>query len=114
MRSIEVVRGPSAATLYGTDAANGVIVITTKKGTAGRPQWSFYSEQTGITDRNDYPTAWWGWRTGPTAATTSTPSNTVQCFLSQVVAGQCVQDSVTSYNLHDRYWFSSWRSQPST
>ncbi|MBK6307252.1 MAG: SusC/RagA family TonB-linked outer membrane protein [Gemmatimonadetes bacterium] len=99
--SIEVVRGPSAATLYGTDAANGVIVITTKKGTAGRPQWSFYSEQTGITDRNEYPTAWWGWRTGTTPATTSSPSNTVQCFLSQVVAGQCVQDSVTSYNLHD-------------
>lgn len=99
--SIEVVRGPSAATLYGTDAANGVIVITTKKGTAGRPQWSFYSEQTAITDRNQYPTAYWGWRTGPTAGTTSSPSNTVQCFISQVLAGQCTQDSVTSYNLHD-------------
>lgn len=99
--SIEVVRGPSAATLYGTDAANGVIVITTKKGTAGRPQWSFYSEQTAITDRNDYPTAFHAWRTGTTSTTNSTPSNTVQCFLSQVVAGQCVQDSVTSYNLHN-------------
>ena len=32
---IEIVKGPSAATLYGTDAANGVIVITTKKGRAG-------------------------------------------------------------------------------
>ncbi|HEX4936882.1 MAG TPA: SusC/RagA family TonB-linked outer membrane protein [Gemmatimonadaceae bacterium] len=99
--SIEVVRGPSAATLYGTDAANGVIVITTKKGTAGRPQWSFYTEQTGISDRNEYPTAWHGWRTGTTSGTTSSPSNTVQCFLSQVVAGTCVQDSVTSYNLHN-------------
>lgn len=99
--SIEVVRGPSAATLYGTDAANGVIVITTKKGTAGRPQWSFYTEQTGLTDRNDYPTAWHGWRTGTTSGTTSSPSNTVQCFLSQVVAKTCVQDSVTSYNLHN-------------
>ncbi|MEO6447566.1 MAG: SusC/RagA family TonB-linked outer membrane protein [Gemmatimonadaceae bacterium] len=97
--SIEVVRGPSAATLYGTDAANGVIVITTKKGTAGRPQWTYYTEQTAITDRNDYPTAFHAWRTGPTAGTTSSRSNTVQCFLSQVVAGACVQDSVTSYNL---------------
>ncbi len=97
--SIEVIRGPSAATLYGTDAANGVIVITSKKGTAGRPQWSYYTEQTAITDRNDYPTAWWGWRTGTTANTTSSPSNTVQCFLSQVVANTCAQDSVTSYNL---------------
>jgi len=29
IESIEVVKGPSAAALYGTDAANGVIVITT-------------------------------------------------------------------------------------
>ena len=32
IEDIEIVKGPSAATLYGTDAANGVIVITTKKG----------------------------------------------------------------------------------
>ena len=101
IESIEVVRGPSASTLYGTDAANGVIVITTKRGSVGRPQWSTYTEQTAITDRNEYPTAYWGWRTGTTSTTNSTPSNTVQCFLSQVASGACVQDSVTSYNLHD-------------
>jgi TonB-linked SusC/RagA family outer membrane protein len=95
VESIEVVRGPSASTLYGTDAANGVIVITTKKGIAGQPQWTYYTEQTAITDRNDYPTAYRGWRAGSTA------SNTTQCFLSQVAAGTCVQDSVTSFNLHD-------------
>src|SRR5690606_16270474 len=101
IESIEVVRGPSAATLYGTDAANGVIVITTKRGIAGRPQWSYYTEQTAITDQNNYPTAYRGWRTGTSSTTNSTPSNTVQCFLSQVAAGVCAQDSVTSYNLHD-------------
>jgi TonB-linked SusC/RagA family outer membrane protein len=103
IESIEVVRGPSAATLYGTDAANGVIVITTKRGQAGRTQWSHYTEQTALKDNNEYPTAYWGWRTGPTAATTSTRSNTVQCFLSQtqLATNACVQDSVTSYNLHN-------------
>src|SRR5688572_23832564 len=101
IETIEIVRGPSAATLYGTDAANGVIVITTKRGSVGRPQWTYYTEQTAITDRNDYPTAYRAWRTGTTTTTNSTPSNTVQCFLSQVVAGTCTQDSVTSYNLHD-------------
>jgi TonB-linked SusC/RagA family outer membrane protein len=100
IESIEIVRGPSAATLYGTDAANGVIVITTKRGVAGRPQWNYYTEQTAITDRNTYPDAYWGWRTGPTSATTSAPNNTVQCYLSQVAAGACVQDSVTRFNLH--------------
>ena len=101
IESIEVVRGPSASTLYGTDAANGVIVITTKKGIAGRTQWTYYTEQTALRDYNNYPTAFWGWRTGTTSATTSSPSNTVQCFLTQVAAGVCTQDSVTSYNLHD-------------
>jgi TonB-linked SusC/RagA family outer membrane protein len=99
IESIEVVKGPSASTLYGTDAANGVIVITTKRGVAGRPQWSYSTQQTAITDHNHFPTAYWGWRTGTTSATTSSPSNAVQCFLSQVASGTCVQDSVTSYNL---------------
>jgi TonB-linked SusC/RagA family outer membrane protein len=101
IESIEIVRGPSAATLYGTDAANGVIVITTKKGIPGRTQWTYYTEQTAITDRNDYPTAYRAWRTGTTSGTTSTPSNTVQCFLTQVAAGTCARDSLTSFNLHE-------------
>ena len=99
IENIEIVKGPSASTLYGTDAANGVIVITTKKGVAGRTQWTTYTEQSAIHDFNNYPTAFWGWRTGTNAATTSSRSNTVQCFLSQVAAGTCVQDSVTTYNL---------------
>jgi TonB-linked SusC/RagA family outer membrane protein len=40
IETIEVIKGPSAATLYGPDAANGVIVITTKKGRAGPTRWS--------------------------------------------------------------------------
>jgi TonB-dependent SusC/RagA subfamily outer membrane receptor len=40
IESIQVLKGPSAATLYGTEASNGVIQIITKKGTAGRPTWS--------------------------------------------------------------------------
>jgi TonB-dependent SusC/RagA subfamily outer membrane receptor len=33
---IEVIKGPAAATLYGTEASNGVIQIITKKGVPGR------------------------------------------------------------------------------
>ena len=101
IESIEVIRGPSATSLYGTDAANGAIVIKTKRGVAGRPQWSYYTEQTAISDRNDYPTAYRAWRTGTSGTTNSTRSNTVQCFLTQKAAGSCAVDSVTSYNLHD-------------
>ena len=99
IEKLEIVRGPSAATLYGTDAANGVVVITTKRGVAGRPQWTYYTEQTAVQDRNDYPTAYRGWRTGTTSSTNSTRANTVQCFLSQVASGACVQDSVTTFDV---------------
>ena len=38
--TIEVFKGPSASALYGSDAANGVIIITTKHGRAGPTHWS--------------------------------------------------------------------------
>ena len=42
IESIEIIKGPSAATIYGTEAANGVIQIITKKGAAGaKPQFDF-------------------------------------------------------------------------
>lgn len=93
IETIEVVRGPSAATLYGTDAANGVIVIKTKRGRAGRTQWTVYGEQGVIKDRNTYPTAYRAWTTGSTA------SNTTQCLIDRAATGACAQDSVTGYNL---------------
>jgi TonB-dependent starch-binding outer membrane protein SusC len=38
---IEVLKGAAAATLYGTEASNGVIQIFTKNGSSGAPRWSF-------------------------------------------------------------------------
>ena len=38
---VEVIRGPSAATLYGTEASNGVIQIVTKQGAAGPTRYEF-------------------------------------------------------------------------
>jgi TonB-linked SusC/RagA family outer membrane protein len=39
IESIEIVKGPAAATLYGTEASNGVIQIITKRGGQGKPAW---------------------------------------------------------------------------
>ncbi|HXC25586.1 MAG TPA: TonB-dependent receptor plug domain-containing protein, partial [Gemmatimonadaceae bacterium] len=39
IESIEVLKGPSATAVYGSDAANGVIIITTKHGRAGPTHW---------------------------------------------------------------------------
>ncbi len=40
IESLEIIKGPAAATLYGTEASNGVIQIVTKRGAAGRPTWN--------------------------------------------------------------------------
>ena len=98
IESLDVIKGPSATALYGTDAANGVVVIKTKRGKPGPARWSLYAEHGIIKDYNDYPIAYRGWRTTPTP---SAATNTRQCFLVQVVSGFCTQDSITAYNLFD-------------
>src|ERR1700722_1044482 len=40
---ITVLKGSSASAVYGSDASNGVIVITTRKGTRGKPVITFSS-----------------------------------------------------------------------
>jgi TonB-linked SusC/RagA family outer membrane protein len=45
IESMEVIKGPAAATLYGTEAANGVINIRTKRGAVGAAQWNFTLRQ---------------------------------------------------------------------
>jgi TonB-dependent starch-binding outer membrane protein SusC len=41
IEDIQVLKGAAAASLYGSRATNGVILITTKRGKAGSPRWSF-------------------------------------------------------------------------
>jgi TonB-dependent SusC/RagA subfamily outer membrane receptor len=42
---IEVIKGAAASTLYGTEAAAGVIQIFTKKGSRGAPLWNLQIDQ---------------------------------------------------------------------
>lgn len=44
IESIEILKGPAAATLYGTEAARGVINIITKKGQSNGTQYSFMAK----------------------------------------------------------------------
>ncbi|MFN8665685.1 MAG: SusC/RagA family TonB-linked outer membrane protein [Gemmatimonadaceae bacterium] len=63
---VEILKGAAAATLYGTEASNGVIQIFTKRGTAGTPKWDFQLNQ----DASSYPTNRlddnWGYATNAT------------------------------------------------
>ena len=99
IENIEIVKGPSAATLYGTAAANGVIVITTKKGRAGAPKWNFSTEQGTVQDKNKYP--------GMYALLGKTPGTTTQrkCLLKELsvsasaTGATCVLDSASTVNV---------------
>lgn len=42
---VEIIKGPAATALYGTEAAAGVMQIFTKKGTPGRTVWTFQTDQ---------------------------------------------------------------------
>ncbi len=57
--SIEVVKGPAAATLYGADASAGVIQIITKQGQAGAFRQSLVTQMDNI-DLNWSPPDNWG------------------------------------------------------
>ncbi len=93
IEDIEIVKGPSAATLYGTDAANGVILITTKKGHAGGARWTWFGETGTVDDRNDYAGTYAMWGHDPATAKMK------RCVNETIGLGQCVLDSTTSVNI---------------
>jgi TonB-linked SusC/RagA family outer membrane protein len=92
IEDVEIVKGPSAATLYGTDAANGVIVITTRKGKAGASRWTWWGEGGTVDDRNTYPTDYATWGHNSTGAT-------IRCTLVTQATGACTADSLTSFSV---------------
>ncbi|MDN5203164.1 TonB-dependent receptor [Fulvivirgaceae bacterium BMA10] len=51
---ITFLKGGAATTLYGSDAANGVLLITTKKGEAGRTRISYEAQLGAINGTGDY------------------------------------------------------------
>lgn len=55
IESISVLKGPSAAVLYGSRASNGVIVITTKKGKAGQKSSVQFSSNYSVERVNRFP-----------------------------------------------------------
>lgn len=87
---IQILKGPSAAAIYGTSGSNGVILITTKRGVAGRARWNLWTEQGTSADKNPYPDNVYG------SATTS-PTG-ARCILTQVAAGSCAINSIYRFN----------------
>jgi TonB-dependent SusC/RagA subfamily outer membrane receptor len=98
--TIEVLKGPSATAIYGSDAASGVIVITTKRGEAGPTRWSADVSQGVNWLPGEWPTNYY--RFGHTLAGASTLCawNDLTCAIDSTVAFQALNDPRYSVFAH--------------
>src|SRR5438552_7849082 len=87
IEAVEVVKGPSAAALYGTDAANGVIQIRTKQGRPGPTKWRGSMEGGTLDGPGEWPANYFSRRASGTS-----------CRLSSQAAGVCTIVGVDSFN----------------
>lgn len=92
IESMEIVKGPSAATLYGTQSANGVIVITTKKGRQSAPRWQLFGGG-GISENTfEYPGQYYN-------KGVDRNGRTVDCTIQREAAGTCTVQQKFQRNL---------------
>jgi TonB-dependent starch-binding outer membrane protein SusC len=110
IEKVEVLKGPAASALYGTAAANGVILITTKRGQAGKTTWSAFAEAGSISDETDYPDNIIAYSVTPgfenSPVTVSYGGGTdfwdfdarTPCYNVDAADGLCSQDSVFRFN----------------
>lgn len=101
--NIEVLKGPAASAMYGTEAANGVLLITTKRGRVGAPTWTAYAETGSLEDITSYPRAYLSYSVLKPGSAMTTPSGDFDfsarrpCFNFQAASGACTQDSTVSF-----------------
>ena len=88
IESIEVLKGPAASGLYGTQAANGVVQITTRRGLAGRTQWNGYVERGRTEEVSAFPANFGG----------LDANGDIGCDLPTVGSGGCRQSEIVSFN----------------
>jgi TonB-linked SusC/RagA family outer membrane protein len=100
IEDIEIVKGPSAATLYGTNAANGVILITTKKGRAGATHWNWAAEQRNIQDWVPYQDMYANFGHDPVTGKVKRCQvfSMVTPNFTPAQGADCISDSLTHYN----------------
>ena len=97
IESLVVLKGPEAAALYGIDAANGAIVITTKRGRAGQGgfQYSNNFRVEGVRGQPEVQRVY-----SPLAALGATPTSTGTTYLyfgAPYPAGTTFYDNVGSF-----------------
>jgi TonB-linked SusC/RagA family outer membrane protein len=98
IESMDVIKGPSATAIYGTQASAGVIVIKTKRGRAGKTTWNLYAEEGKVQQPALWPDNYRSWGRARNATTGVVSTAVSQCRISNSVAGTCVIDSLTTFN----------------
>lgn len=95
VESIEILKGPAAAALYGTAAASGVIQVRTKRGRPGGSRWTTYVEGGTQRDETTYPANF-----TQIGRLVSNGNRTTGCTLDAQVRNLCtaVVDSLASWN----------------
>ena len=106
IEDIEVIRGPAAAALYGTAAANGVIQITTKRGRAGKTRWNVRTEAGTVNEVTRWPANGMG-------VEVDGVDTLFGCTNDAVARNLCTQTGIASYNpLEDNSPFvRGWRTR---
>lgn len=104
IESIEVLRGPASAALYGAGASAGVILIRTKGGASGPVRWNGYAQGALGFERSRWPANYGGVDLDNANAWARQGG----CTLTAQAAGQCAQDFVQAFNpLVDRSPFTT-------
>ncbi|HWZ60363.1 MAG TPA: TonB-dependent receptor plug domain-containing protein [Gemmatimonadaceae bacterium] len=92
IEKIEVFKGPSASSLYGPNAANGVIVITTKKGKPGETTWNVDARHGLSYTPGKFPDALFRWGTSNQGNTVLCPLGVFYCHADSLVRFQALND----------------------
>jgi TonB-linked SusC/RagA family outer membrane protein len=106
---IEIIKGPAAAALYGTAAANGVVQITTKRGRSGKTKWTTYADGGSVRDVTAFPANF------GSVGLTGSGRRTTFCSLDAALSGLCTPkpDSLISFNPLEQAgpFVNGWRSE---
>ncbi|MCU0649570.1 MAG: SusC/RagA family TonB-linked outer membrane protein [Gemmatimonadaceae bacterium] len=96
IESMDILKGPSASALYGTAAANGVIVIKTKRGQVGATKWATSVEAGQVSQPAQFFDNYRAWGRNVVGGVPGTAA--VLCRISDQALGRCVRDSLTTFN----------------
>ena len=106
---IQVIKGPAAAALYGTAAANGVVQITTKRGRSGKTKWTGYADGGTVREITAFPANF------GSVGLTPSGRRTTGCSIDAELSGLCTPkaDSLISFNPLEQAgpFVNGWRNE---